>query len=675
MTTNVIIKNLAFHPAKDSIHPQTCWADVAIPYDPNAPEVQEFVPEDGGEPMIALRGKHQGKASTFYHVAGKWPSATKIGTLRPPSKDVPLPAFCVSDWVADDVAALIPQMKQLFSDGTLETSELKKIELIETSFARQVFRLLFSFSNGFWVTAFVTVYTSQDIVHLKLNHRWSNQKDPSWETHFEGLMVVTGEYFAIDFNKRFGGSDPVHADGKWHTFLSGARFMGDAQALPIYGRLLCLPSKAIPLSSPALLERIETLTNAAIGPVIGMAEPYEWEGKFLSYGHLPMIPRGVNVRTDSENFEIYMRDFFTWPGDVYEPRPYGLAPTASQTGGQEDFGAVKGSMAIVAGNPFWIHQAAWSVSEYLRGFMHMEGDGTILRQANHPNWLTWSTLTNERASADMLGKSRERPYSYGSRYTGLDNQHRSQLLTAAYLALSGDPMCEEMLIQLVETDLARDQSHVDAARASGRLLQTWANLSLVLPQDASEKCVKMMMAYLKAYKEQSLWTGPVKVSETVQDPRVGIVDELGNALPAWTVWGHAIACKGFWAAWMATKHQDFKDIALDLARSITMFGTFQTFPGTWHCCTAVRWLDGGAPLPATSYTLEPIGNARDIAIGDGGWWVWILPAILIEAAYDPKDGPEKARAFSILRQVIGDGPNTWNESEWFAVVDLKSLLA
>lgn len=675
IASGVSIQNLAIDPREDVTKPTRVWSPLAIPYSASLPEVADFIPAGSSERRLAVKMRNVGTHSTVYLVAGVWEHRDTFGDLVTRTSAA-VPSFTPSDWVADDMTALVPKFELVFDSERSQILEPKNVTLLEQSTAHQVFRLVYS-AGGHRAIAIATVYSGQDSVDLCGFYNWCDQTVPEWETRIQGFKMISGEYYAQDFASRSGSFDPIHHNGQWHTVLFTDVTIGDAQSFTFYGRLLCLPQTS-PAFSTQMLEdqqlRIQTLLAQRLAPVQGVASPDIWKGKFLAFKAPLIPPLGVVPENDAFHYEVGSRENFKGVGRMTDPRPEGLAPSAGQTGGQFDFGAVKGWPALTARNAWWIHQAKFSVSEFLRGFLRYEGDDSILRKDGHPDWITWSQLTNERMSQDMLGKDRNRPYTYGTGWTGMDNQHRSQKLTAAYLALTGDPLVQEMIEHAIETDLARDQNHTDAARAAGRLLMTWSDFYTLVPEPVKAKILTCMMNYLRAYQLNWQGQGQICISETILDDRTGIVDSNGQAKPCWSVWGESIAAMGFWAAWSVTQLEDFRLTALALARSVVRNGVFLLPEGMWRVCTYVAALPEGVPLPSSAYTISPIGVERSITVGDEGWWIWTLPAVLILASAEGETTEDGRRAIEIARQKLGGGVESWNAAEWLACVDYTSIL-
>ena len=227
------------------------------------------------------------------------------------------------------------------------------------------------------------------------------------------------------------------------------------------------------------------LVAATEGPILGVCE--QWDGHFCANGNLPRFdPRAIpnlmrQKEADMAAFENSLSQFAGW----YTQRPLGARKEPGGTGGQEDFGATKGTYATVFGDPRHIRGMQYSVyADFFRALCHYESNGQILRAGNHPQWVTWSGIThfNNGVSPDRLGKPG--PQFSGTGWLGYDDEHHSRNNLAAYAMLSDDPLVDLLCQHELETMRASYRSRYPqfgegATRAQGRLAGAMAQFASI----------------------------------------------------------------------------------------------------------------------------------------------------------------------------------------------------
>lgn len=669
------------------------WVDVAIPiaHDQGFP-VLNFRPLNSLAQFPAVRGAKIGRHGVLYHVAMAFDEGgqTIEGTLDLPVSGQPVPQFSPSPWVSDDILSniLVPVVKIKDAEG--KEQELvgsdPKVEMLQWNQAVQTWRITHILPGGFVAKGYYKVYSMQDAVEVVGWHiRWSDRTDQEWETtKVLGIAVRVGEFLKLRCGNAWGAAEPFKdAEGRWTYILSGPRVFGDAEVLgPYYGHVLCTPNTASNVLGQlgADLTRLNDLLAFEEGGTRGVS--LGWQGNWLSLKWTPELPlRSVNGDLKLENDLRWwaFQDSMRFSGDMWDTRPLGLAKRAGQTGGQQDFGSTKGGYAVSAGDPRFIEEMRYSVSDYFRGMMHAEQDGEILTFDNHPNWRTWSGLTHTENSEtqDLLGKRRDRPYSWGgSGYSGLDGQHRSQNNTIAYYALTGDVCVLDMLLHQVETDRAQHLWFLDVARASGRQLLTWANLFLVLPDDTAAKIEQRAATHITLMGQN--WLGGKFLNDPTRSVRVFDLSEdptVGYGKPVWCVWQMSILAIGCRAAWNVWKSQTARLIGHTVCETVVRHGVVKDF-STYHCVVAAVYPDlggpkEGIPLAAAAY-FDPENIQASIS---DSWWSWVLPAVLLYRDFQAEwqdanptlpPSPVLGLANAILDQVVPDGPESWNDAEWYA---------
>ncbi len=608
-----------------------------------------------------------------------------------PQPAAPVTQFRPSAWVADKLEALIPRFYVKLADGTLLGPKSETIKILEDGPGRQVWHLQALHGNGWISDVWSYIYRDQDVIDVEMQVRWSDRDDEAWSTQIGQLYVKTGELLTIDDARRVGAEAPFESGGQWFTVLSGPRDWGDAHTMRWTGRLLCLPQvdfKSVP--PERLADHVQNLVAAQTevmasapgklprdGRMFMSASRKEWYGNWLVFGEIPHW--GANPRTISVDprWDAY-RQASQFAGDPWQARPLGLAVQAGTTGGQEDFGASKGGWTVYANDPRWIGECSYSLSDFFRGFQHVETDGRELTQADHPGRITWSGLNDPRTSQDLCGKSKDRPYSIpGSGHTGIDNQHRSQNNALAYFALTGSYQVEAMFESYLETDLAQMTDFLDSPRA-WRMVGVWANLSKLLKGPAADKATQRLREHADLCL--SRWLGG---KFTNQDTHPVRIIETGG-LPSWTdkpvivVWEHSIASTYIFAAYLATRDERYLDLAIAISRMVVEVAEFR-IGGKWMTATSIVYRDGeaeGLKWPDSEYAW----GSANVLPAEGEWWNWIAPAnlVLIRAlntraalngfgTMTPGEQAALQKAQDVYAAIYPEGPANEASASWLAI--------
>lgn len=677
--------------------PRKQWVDVAVPATDAAPMAAlcRFDPQG----WIAYRGKAIGQHSVLYHVlADLQPNQRVTGHFTNVSNAASsLPPWGMSDWVADDTFAVLPVPVLRDLQGVEHRLLTPRFELVEDSSpARRVIHLAGRLGTSpMCFDAFLYVYAAQDTVEMEASFSCSDPAMGNAMSYdFAGIWLESGEYPQLDYRNRLGlpapmlqMSLPTHPSfGRWVQFIAGARTLGRGEGLHVSGAMLCMPRagrQPSPMSYGVsgmlmqwtMADRTRVLSARYDGPAVGLWR--DWAGKWLAFGMTPEVPipfRGDGGATDAAASWAVFQGMLQQPADMFTQRPRGLFANASSTGAQEDFGASKGSYAVTVGDPTWIHDAGYSVTEAMMRAMHYrEPDGSRVLYVNHPTLQYFNQLPNCRTTGDPLGYPCPLPYVWpNTGWTTWDDQHRSQNNLNALYALTGRHALLAQLRDLAEVDKAMVPNWLDSPRAEGRLQMAWSNMLLLL--DTPQERLALRQAMLD--RVQTLlnnWPGapfygdpahPIHAIEVGSDPTF-LEPGTQTRVPALVVWEHSIATMGFYAAWLQTGDARFHGLAEDLSRMIVQRCVFLE-NGHWVAATAIRYLQGaleGTALPASSY----YSGSPDVHVGIN-FWPWILPAVLICRALHPTDAALVARCNAILQDVAPNGPADWATAEWWAVL-------
>jgi hypothetical protein len=418
-----------------------------------------------------------------------------------------------------------------------------------------------------------------------------------------------------------------------------------------------------------------------VGEVWGICEDLNINHDWLCFGRFADLP---NV------FDTHMPNPI-YGNSVWAPRQVGMSQTPSQTGGQEDFGADKGSAATVLHMPSWITYFRAALTDAFRFYHHFERDASPLLRMFHSGRTTWDMETHDSTTRDTIGKTKWAPRPTGNGYRGYDNQHRSQNNFLTWVALTGNRMAMKTLKQCVETDLAQVPNRAGAEREIGRLFLTWSKFMRVMDPYDRDRIRDLMVSKHNNVKNQ--WRGrffendptrTVRVLQVELDDRSGIKDPAtGLTTHAWIPYQTAMMLLGYYAFYMVTKDASVLEICKQLAKTVLLHGVFKDENNHWNCLTFCRYRTGlapranlpsnspapeeGLPLDASSYRL----GSTEITISNS-FWDWMSPAFII--ARDILDEPDlKVRAQEILDYVYPNGYDKWSSSEWMACGDLRKV--
>ena len=208
---------------------------------------------------------------------------------------------------------------------------------------------------------------------------------------------------------------------------------------------------------------------------------------------------------------------------------------------------------------------------------------------------------------------------------------------------------------------------IEGPRGWGRPLISMAHMVSLGFDEVRENLIEMVEVMYENAAMRSITQDEKHTVRTLSNNggKYGWRNTDGSPIRAWVCWEESIAVMGLWAAWKVTGNEHARELALDVARTITKHAFFNE-NGRWYSCYAVRWdtLEPGRPLPESSYTLKnnPEDN-KDIFVY--GMQQWMLPSLRILANELPDD-PDAERAVEIINY-FGVKPSDFNDSAWWAV--------
>jgi len=639
---------------------------------------------DGRVFQVALRGRE-----LFINSDMKPGESLTLECL--PSTIEKLP-FQFSDWVIDELQKLIPTFNLKTTDGNnYESLPLEfwsgvgaKPQAYYTLEQDLDVRKRFFFHTRIprapmTIEGWLDLYSNQDIVPIIIRASYGDISSKAvLNENFGSLSMYTGEKVTIDFRKAKGLHDPIWRDDKrvWETELASPRLWWKARVVECFGALHCMPpydQLKDWFGKPEFINRINNLKSREEAPVLGIANV--WDGQWLAFGKTPEIPTNGANELQRNLFSLLKR--LNNYGDEYDKRDYAQPPNSGQTGSQPDFGASRGEMAVSMLQPWALWDYRHSVQAWmLRPYAHKSPNGEAVQAKDHPKTLLWNLAIDDRFGSDFLGFPI--PVPYNEFWTGSDNQHRSDNLLFAVYALTRDPSVLATIKDLVQCSLmelktyeiyGRPKGSISSPRGWGRPLISMAHM-LSLGFNEVAPLVSEIVDVM--YEGASLNFIPTDdLEHTVKTLsndgfKYGWNDINGNPIRAWVCWEEAIAVMGLWAVYTATGNQKARDLALQVARTITKHAFFKE-NNAWYACYAVRWNqdDPGMPLDSSCYKLmaNPEDN-KDVFVY--GMQRWMIPALRILYDVLPVTDPDSKRAMEIM-SFFGIRPTTFEDSAWWAV--------
>jgi hypothetical protein len=734
-------------------YPRTQWTSFTVPLTPDVRKGNFFSLKNGSKTYYAVGGQILGEQGRELHALVDFQAGEFIKGLQLIGEDTTVPfPYAESSWVLDNLEAVIP-WPVILKPAAFDTEEpdpgqgpldkeipgrpdlvevrpdkikaLAEAKLVEQNAARRVYHLRQRIKGTILVwDCYLYIYNQQDLVEWDWTLTAGVGSDAKRED-FEGLYIEAGEIVAVEYAKRLGVGtvflDP--ADGRWKIPLMGRDYIGYSQQVAYMGYTLCLPDREmkdyIDGSPRNLLNvivqnptRVNSLLAAMEGPAIGCLGAGEWDFNFLSLRRIPNPDRSAKDRErlraiygtddlmtiaeiDLERFEASLN----YSGNYWDSRPEGLKQNAGTTGDQEDFGAVKGTFTLCTGNPGWI----WSVflegiTSHLRPGHYREADGSPVMYKDHPDWATWSQLTDHRLGSDFLGYTARNSagwldFDHRGGWGGADDQHFSHRNEAAAYALRPRYWMKQLIEDRIQvfgaghppkdTTLGRRWG---APRAIGRTMHTLSDDYILTGNSDSSEIVKGRFEFALKNWFGSQVSGPVKVLGTVTDlralrtpPREGA--PYGDPVRCWVVWEHGLATHGLKAVENVFQLELAAKINYEICRTVVAYGHYTDFNGE-NVCSHVAYLEDGQPLAPELYIKANENQSGGLFSPGGSFWDWITPCTLNFIDYmernstvnvDPTTSPGESielskKAYRIIDKVLNQQANSpIRKAEWLAV--------
>lgn len=665
--------------------PRRCWVTVTLPRQKAAalPVECTFVLPDGRR-WRAVRGRSAG-CRTVYRVRCHMNGGERLDGRITAEAHPDAAPMRWHPWISDDVAELVPVagMANVAGGATIHWAEVVpgSLRLIDHSPAHQRWTVRQRLPMaGLHVVFWVDIVHDDPVAQVWGKVVWSDRGDPAPYRTFPQLLVRCGEGVAWDFATRNGISPAVPVGRDWIASLARDLTLKDGSGIALSGSMLAFVSNpeapVVPGTAGEIELSVQDLYAAARGPALGLCR--EWGGEWLAARNLPRLSEhGASLLAGEEaswwqQFEAAQAVPAGWHAD----RPVGMTRTPGQAGYQSDFGATKGSHAVVLHRPRSIYLMRYAAHvEVLRGHNHYEADGRMMTAEARPQWVSWSRTTHWHpgVSTDRLGKlpaGVPQPWEH----VGLDDEHCSMNYLAAYAALSDDPLIDDQIRHVLEIDRASyrmrfPNNGAGATRAQGRTAGTWAQLMVVCEDDVAPAFADLLARRItQTNASPSLRVdGPMRVASWgAPDNRKPFFDEQGNLGPWASMWEHGLFLVGFYKAMKAANLTTVPESVRIVAETMAEFALFQDDAGHWRTVTDLLWSDGAPPFSGMRHPSQQVGSVP--GVGDVG--IWTFAGLLVARKILLPSHPRWQRLDNYIREVTGGSlPWSRDDAEWWAIVD------
>lgn len=514
-----------------------------------------------------------------------------------------IPAFKPHKWVTDDIAALIPSLKE----ADEEFISLPKV--IDSSPAHQRWHIKKKdLSRGLIFEWWADIFHDDPVVLCKGKIVWSDRTDPSPNRTFpqNTLSLSLGEFFVLDFASRKGMSPatqnyPVSNKSQWVSVLNDKNItLNDGAGLPLSLNMLCFTQDELdPNGDPEDItqEDVKGILNLQAGAIGGIASiSHDWGSHWLSGDNVPRIGNEglfeLDMAMDLEKWEDSLQVNTGAFGDTL----FGLGRTPGQTGNQDDFGATKGTYLISNRELKFVPAFQYAAyTELFRGVNHYELDATPLKVENHPNWTTWNCKTHSSGS-DKLGKTSVAPPGTG--WNGYDDQHRSQNSFAAYAMISDDPLIDDQIAHYLTTDRAcyrvrHPNNSPGAARAQGRHLQAWSQMLGLSDDPKWKEIIDIRINAIANHPPLNIENEMKVLSFRGPDGRK-LVYKNGELTSSTSMWEHGLAAVGLYNLYKQHATEDVRTTLTTVCETLLKFGYFKD-RGVFYTVDDLAYTNGNAP--------------------------------------------------------------------------------
>lgn len=373
--------------------------------------------------------------------------------------------------------------------------------------------------------------------------------------------------------------------------------MADAQGRRWFGSLLCYDKKTL-----ADEEEGPSLRAEEAFPLLAMSTWKTW-GPWRKTSLV--LPKDLQRKILLEKSRQPFAEPFGHFGWILNKRP-------GATGFQPAFGCWQHLDCISGTNPTVLFvDRLIMAQETCRPIHYFEADGSIVRAAKHPQYVSWDETVHwhKGQSPDRLGRTHKREDMHGTDWFGRDREHYAANWLAEDALLHGSFGSRREIEHLVEHILAgltvpsihgnKATNGMGAARGIGRMYTSMVQLWMATGDDRIlERVEKRILECVLPQSAARTQKGEIRPLRVIVDDR---------ALPgreAWIPWEDAIAVQGMDAMVHALEESGRKETAKKLAELTWKVGRSNVLYA-WHpkkpvIGKALAWHEDGSPNPASA---------------------------------------------------------------------------
>ncbi len=516
----------------------------------------------------------------------------------------PLP-FVYHNAILSSVGNMLVKLR-IKVNGQWYENPFINLHLIEDNRMRKVYRSKDRMGD-FIADLKVYVSSRQQLIKFELAVTGSNPLTTAMNHSLEDMRLsVDGNCF---MNIRGAARRGVSSIVPYKDFrLMSNDTFGNGQKQSWYGELF-------PFLDFSNMEQVGNALAALEYVVYGMSTDWSAKGAFTSLGAVQQpetaSPNAHWTQLLSQLDQYY--GFINSPGSPWDDYPLGLTKTPGQTGDQADFGCTEAGAMTYLGAAELLDMIYFMATEETKRHGHYyEANGSEVRSANHPNWVTWNSATHWHTgvSPDRLGKTAPNLGMETHGWESKDWEHHSSnllslasLMTGSYLLL--DEVDHEMEMYIAGHTLPSMKPGWSTngrfpPRAFGRTHHAMCNHYLLTGRQ--DLYTRMMARFNECILP--FWDGathsPVKNWEHIRDDRV-----LGSTVDAWVPWNDSLGFVGMVALYNTTRSQAVKDLLVQWGNTILNYGWHADFNGSTLTSLGlgggVKWNADGSPLSEAEY--------------------------------------------------------------------------
>lgn len=588
------------------------WGLATVPFPPGAwPAGKRFGADGVPSELVPFGARWPDGSVRFAQLAAYLqlsPGEERLVTVRE-RRPITQP-FVLSPWTSRGGALFGFQLAAGLPGGAERTVGLVLHAILENTPVRKVAHFRARIPDT-WIVydLWVTFFSNQDHAPFELRITSSSTAAKAWFEDLEYLELrTTGAMPVVRAFNRLGvdhlALSPV---GPTILRLLPKVRLYDGQGAEWWGDLVFFHPDG---SLPDRQLRAETLVAAIEHPLLGCATNWRSSKAYGPFGYVPKDPPWIKDGGRAWTRQEYLA-FRAWArgrGKVFDEMPLGMRRQPAFTGDQHDFGVAKLVDIVSSGLPQLIERARINtIEEAYRPVHHREADGSPVRAAAHPRWVTWSGRThfNRIVSPDRLGKPYPDPFLNANGWSGRDNEHWSSLTMAATYLLTRSYALRYELDNEAELYLAGHT--LPSAKPN------WSTNAIGQPRAVGRTLLSMAWNWVVTGREDLRRRMRERVMQCVARQHVGLhvpgaVKPLMTAPPDprnlptrthWKPWEEALAIPGLEACYRVTGEPTARLLAMVGAKNLLTWGWRFTPSGLIGF--GVGWKKGGAPLSPQEY--------------------------------------------------------------------------